>query len=157
MSVEIKNIPKYVEDAKFIDHTDNVDEDEWPKNLAYYNLTNKWNNRLKKLDGVITRDQIQDTLKHGELYSSLSNSVTFTRDISGIAIYAIVSAKLISHNGKYPVNPSIHDYSYNAVSIWVYPHSPSKAIESDSWSQQDVEFLFDFCQSESGQSELSKH
>ena len=157
MSVEIKNNPPYVKDAKFIDATDNVKEDVWPKNIRYYARTNKWDSRIETLKQVIDQEDIDNTVKHGDIYDSLSNSVTFVRDISGVAIYVIVSAELVSCNGKYPTNPSIHDYKYKAVTVWLYVYDERKAKESSAWTDEDINFIHDFCEQESGQSEASKH
>jgi len=157
MSIEIENNPPYIEDAKFIDETHDVEEDVWPKNIRYYARTNKWNNRVKRLKQVITQEHIDDTVKHGDIYDSLSNSVTFVRDISGVSIYVIVSAELVSCNGKYPTNPSIHDYKYKAVTVWLYVHDEHKAKESSAWTDEDIKFIHDFCEEESSQSEASKH
>jgi hypothetical protein len=157
MSVEIKNNPPYVKDAKFIDATDNVEEDVWPKNIRYYARTNKWNSRIETLKQVIDQEDIDNTVKYGDIYKSLSNSVTFVRSISGVAIYVIVSAELVSCNGEYPTNPSIHDYKYKAVTVWLYVYDERKAKESSAWTDEDINFIHDFCEQESGQSEASKH
>jgi len=151
------NNPSYIKDAKFIDSTSDVDEGVWPKNVRYYKRTNNWNNRIRRIKGVIEYDEIVETVRNGNLYDSLSNSVTFVRDVSGVAIYVIVSAELIDVNGNYPTNPSYHDYKYKAVTLWLYVHDELEAKESGVWSSDDIESIRQLCESESGQSELSKH
>jgi len=157
MSTKTENRPSYITDAKFIDAEDDVEDNIWPRDPTYYIRTKAWKQRIDTLLGVISQDQIHNTIRSGEVYSSLSNSVTFVKEFNGVVLYVIVSAELNCFGGEYPTNPSVNDYTYNAVSIWPYVWDRDKAMNQGKWSEQDLESIQELCEDESGQSEISKY
>lgn len=149
MSTEGANSPSYIENANFIDGKEPVDEHLWPRNTTYYNKTQAWQERVRKLKPVITSKDIDNVVQNGEVYDSLKNSVTFAKGVHGVAIYVIVSATLRKYNGSYPTDPSTHDYEFNAVSVWVYVYEQDMAELSPKWSDSDIEFIKKFCSEQS--------
>jgi hypothetical protein len=153
----MENSPQYITDAKFINEKEDVEEHIWPRDPTHYIRTNAWQDRIGRLLGVISQEQIYDTLKNGELYSSITNSVTFVKEFNGVALYVIVSGELNSYGNSYPTNPSTYDYTFKAVTVWPYVYDAIKAMNSDRWSSQDIKFIEQLCQEESGQPEVTKH
>lgn len=134
-----KEVPKYVLDAKFINEKIEVDNDLWPRSHRYYFRTQNWSKRFESMNGVVTESDICDVIETGELYNSISNSVTFVKDIEGVAIYVVVSAKLIKQGDTYPTNPSTNDYRFNAVTLWLYIHDEELAENTGTWSESDLD------------------
>lgn len=141
--------PPYIQNANFIHAEQDVDEDLWPREQYYYGKTNAWKERVETLNPVISQNDIEQTFKQGELYSSVKNSVTFARGIQGVAMYVIVSAELRKENGEYPSRPSTRDFKYNAVSVWVYPYNEDIIDISPKWSENDIQFIKNFCRKNS--------
>jgi len=157
MSTTTENSPTYIEKAKFINQEEQVDTGLWPNDPTRYSHTKQWSTRIKDLEGIITQSDIESTIECGELYSSISNSVTFVKELDGVALYVIVSGELMKFEGSYPTNPSEFDYLFKAVTLWAYVYDEHIAEKSSRWSSQDIDEINKFCRDQSGQSEISKH
>jgi len=157
MSTVKKDRPSYITNAKFISEEDDVDDEFWPRDPTYYIKTQAWQERLQKLLGHISHDQVLSTIKDGKLYSSISNSVTFVKEIDGVVLYVIVSAELLYPDREDYSNLSVHDYKYNKVTIWPYVYDERSASKSGEWSSSDIEFIQKLCIEESEQPEVTKH
>jgi len=149
--------PEFVEKAKFIREDEEVDNDLWPRDIIEYNLTKSWQARVRKLRGIIDEDKIEKAISKGDIYSAMSNSVSFVYNSNGVIIYAIVSAELTKYGNYYPTSPRRRDYRFNAVTVWPYVYNRSDALDSGGWSIQDLAYIQTLCREESGESELSKH
>jgi len=107
--------PEFVEKAKFIREDEEVDNDLWPRDIIEYNLTKSWQARVRKLRGIIDEDEIEEAIVKGDIYSAMSNSISFVYNSNGVIIYVIVSAELTKYGDYYPTSPRRRDYRFNAV------------------------------------------
>ena len=130
-------LEKYIKQAKFINETEDVDEEFWPRDPDIYSSTQKLFERKQRLSSIVTDNTIRDTIKNGDLHSAISNTVSFVNDADGVAIYVIVSSELLKLDGSYPINPSRHDYVFNIVSLWVYTYDRNLALKN-SWTEKQL-------------------
>lgn len=149
--------PEFVVKAKFIREDEEVDNDLWPRDIDKYSLTKSWKSRVSKLRTVIDGDKIEVAMSEGDIHSAMSNSVSFVYNSDGVIIYVIVSAELAKYGDHYPTSPRRLDYRFNAVTVWPYVYNRSEALNSESWTIQDLAYIQTICREESGESELSKH
>jgi hypothetical protein len=149
--------PKHVEDAKFIYENEDVKKHLWPRDIKKYNKTRSWKDRMGKIRYVTSKEMVSETIKRGEVYNSISNSITFVRPFDGVALYVIVSSELEKNKQKYPKTPDRSDFKFNAVSVWIYIFNENKASKSDVWTAVDLAYIKQLCREESGQPEISKH
>ncbi|EGQ44162.1 MAG: hypothetical protein J07AB43_02210 [Candidatus Nanosalina sp. J07AB43] len=144
-----ENSPPYIKNANFINADEDVTKSHWPRELSAYNKTEAWKRRTERLSHLVDKQDIEITMSDGELYSSIKTSVTFARSIMGVAMYVIVSSELQKYYGSYPKKPTRDDYEYNAVSVWLYVYDQEMAELFGTWSNEDLAYINNFCESES--------
>lgn len=148
--------PEYVKNAKFIREEAEVDESLWPRSLSEYRKTKKWNNRTYELIGIITEPHIKSTLKTGDVYSSISNTVSFVKEFDGVVVYVVVSAELNKIDTEYPTEPEKHNFTFKAVTLWPYVYDEDVALDAYTWNMQELDKIRRVCDTNSTQPELAK-
>lgn len=142
MATTQKNRPHYVENAKFINDEQTVEQTIWPRKLSKYIKTSNWEQRRKTLKESITHEDLVLCVNNGEIYSGTRNSVVFVDELQGVALYVIASSELdVSGNDTTIINktPSRSDFKFKAVSIWGYVYDSEEALSNDRWSESKLE------------------
>jgi len=144
MATSQKNSPHYVENAKFINDEQIVEQTIWPRRLSRYNKTEKWKQRKRKLNESVTNEDLVLCVNNGEIYSGTKNSVVFVDDLQGVALYVIASSELKTNSDNELImnkTPSRRDFKFKAVSIWAYVYDAETALSMSKWSEAKLDVI----------------
>lgn len=119
--------PQHVQSAKFLRLGLDIENELWPRDPNIYTPSTKFSSRVRQMEGALTLDDINGTIKYGELYPAARGCSAFTRIIRGVSIYIIVSSDL-KEQQELRARPSkdefpdlqIKDFNYRAVSLWPF-------------------------------------
>jgi hypothetical protein len=136
-----EQLPKYIQNASFIEPDRDIQEDWWPRDPARYTNTVNWENRVEELSRAIEPRHCNRLIEHGKIYPAANGNVAFVESNDGVSTYSVVDAKLLKGDNGYPINPEYSDFRFKKVTFWAYVFDTLEAIDSETWSDDDLSVI----------------
>lgn len=140
--------PEYVRGARFIDADGDIEEWLYPRDVDFYEPSQKFIGRVKELNGAIEGDDISFAINYGEMYAAARGCVAFVNDAGGVVYYIVVEAELKEHlktkghsKDEGIQELTVNDFNHRAVTVWPYVYDRDRAWDTGRWTGQELDII----------------